>query len=252
MWIIKLNIFWGDLSGSSAKTATLVTLPGHFIYLYYLQDHSVPKNALCNVENNNTAGDTVVATASWDKTVRLWDVYTGERTATDILQHSHEVLALTYAPSGRTLAASTLNGEVAFWDAPDALLLGTIEARRDLRGGRLMSDRRASGNMDSGQAFTSIAYSADGSFLIAGGTSKWVCVYDVAEKVLLRRFQLSKNYALDGVLDQLNSKHVTDAGPLDQLDDEDEKEILPPTAVGGAGGVDKLPGMVLLAFASRL
>jgi hypothetical protein len=51
--------------------------------------------------------------------------------------------------------------------------------------------RRSAGNLSSGAAFTSLTYSADGSMLFAGGRSKYVCVYDVAEKVLLRRFQVS-------------------------------------------------------------
>jgi periodic tryptophan protein 2 len=51
--------------------------------------------------------------------------------------------------------------------------------------------RRSAGNLSSGAAFTSLTFSADGSMLFAGGRSKYVCVYDVAEKVLLRRFQVS-------------------------------------------------------------
>ncbi len=45
---------------------------------------------------------------------------------------------------------------------------GVIEGRRDVKGGRLEGDRRAAGNLASGAAFRSLAYSADGSFLIAG------------------------------------------------------------------------------------
>lgn len=47
----------------------------------------------------------------------------------------------------------------------------TIEGRRDIRGGRLASDRRAAGNLSSGAAFRSLAYSADGTFLIAGAVA---------------------------------------------------------------------------------
>ena len=68
---------------------------------------------------------------------------------------------------------------------------GTIEGRRDIAGGRLSSDRRAAGNANSGRAFTSLAYSADGSFLLAGGSSKFVCMYDTSERIMLRRFQVS-------------------------------------------------------------
>lgn len=51
--------------------------------------------------------------------------------------------------------------------------------------------RRAAGNLASGAAFTSLTFSADGTLLFAGGRSKYVCVYDVDERVLLRRFQVS-------------------------------------------------------------
>ena len=59
-------------------------------------------------------------------------------------------------------------------------------------------------------------------------------MYDVAERLLLRRIQISHNRSLDGVLDTLNSKDVTDAGPVSLLDDaaSDEDELLPPTAAG--------------------
>jgi periodic tryptophan protein 2 len=41
------------------------------------------------------------------------------------------------------------------------------------------------------------------------------------EQVLLRRFQITRNLSLDGVLDFLNSKKMTDASTLDLIDDED-------------------------------
>lgn len=68
---------------------------------------------------------------------------------------------------------------------------GTIEGRRDIAGGRLAGDRRAAGNSTSGQCFTSLAYSADGSLLLAGGRSKFVCIYDAEERLMLRRFQVN-------------------------------------------------------------
>ena len=52
--------------------------------------------------------------------------------------------------------------------------------------------------------------------------------------MLLRRVQISSNRSLDGVLDQLNSKDMTDAGPAQLLTDaaSDEDELLPPTTAG--------------------
>ena len=39
--------------------------------------------------------------------------------------------------------------------------------------------------------------------------------------MLLKRFCISNNRSLDGVLAKLNSKDMTDAGPLSQIVDDD-------------------------------
>lgn len=173
-------------------------------------------------------GSSILASASWDATVRTWDVFNSKGNV-DVLQHNHDVLAVAWHPDGKHLASSTLDGQIYYWNAVDADIDFVIHGRRDIAGGRSKYDRRAAGNSSSGRAFTSLAFSADGSFLLAGGSSKYVCVYDIREQVMLRRFQISHNKALDGVLDQLNSKYMTDAGPLTDIrdvnsdDDEDDE-----------------------------
>lgn len=162
----------------------------------------------------------ILASSSWDKTVRLWDVFEGKG-GVEAFTHTHDVLAVAYRPDGKQLACTTLNGHIHLWDPIEGQLMGTIEGRRDIAGGRLMSDRRTAANSSSGKCFTSICYSADGSYILAGGTSKYICMYDIGEQVLLRRFQITHNRSLDGVLDFLNSKGMTDAGPIDLIDDNE-------------------------------
>ncbi|XP_058226771.1 periodic tryptophan protein 2 [Rhododendron vialii] len=161
----------------------------------------------------------ILASSSWDKTVRLWDVFEGKG-AVETFPHTHDVLAVVYRPDGRQLACSTLDGQIHFWDPIDGLLMHTIDGRRDIAGGRLMTDRRSAANSSSGKCFTSLCYSADGSYILAGGSSKYICMYDIADQVLLRRFQITHNLSLDGVLDFLNSKKMTEAGPMDLIDDD--------------------------------
>ncbi|XP_076921668.1 periodic tryptophan protein 2 [Bidens hawaiensis] len=161
----------------------------------------------------------ILASSSWDRTVRLWDVFDGKGSV-ETFQHTHDVLTVVYRPDGKQLACSTLDGQIHFWDPIDGLLMYTIEGRRDIAGGRLMTDRRTAANSTSGKCFTTLSYSADGNYILAGGSSRFICMYDVADQVLLKRFQITLNLSLDGVLDVLNSKNMTDAGPLNLIDDD--------------------------------
>jgi WD40 repeat protein len=44
-----------------------------------------------------------LASSSWDKTVRLWDVFESKG-AVETFQHSHDVLTLAYRPDGKQIA----------------------------------------------------------------------------------------------------------------------------------------------------
>ena len=47
--------------------------------------------------------------------------------------------------------------------------------------------------------FTSLCYTADGRCILAGGRSKFICIYNVAHQILLKKFQISRNRAFDGM-----------------------------------------------------
>lgn len=53
--------------------------------------------------------------------------------------------------------------------------------------------------LDVCRAFTSLCYSADGAFLLAGGQSKNVCIYNVAESLIVKKFEITQNRSLDAV-----------------------------------------------------
>jgi periodic tryptophan protein 2 len=159
---------------------------------------------------------TTLATSSWDKTVQLWDTFTGKGRK-ESLTHYHDVLCLAYRPDGKQMCAGTLDGQLSFWETTNYSIEGTIDGRLDITGGRLSTDRRSLANTSSGKCFTTICYSADGDTLYAAGSSKFVCVYETSEFVLLSRIQLSQNISLDGVQEKLNSKYMTEAGSIDPL-----------------------------------
>jgi len=163
----------------------------------------------------------LLASGSWDHTVRTWDVF-GRGGASEAFEHTSDVLAISFRPDGKVIASSTLDGDISFWEIATAKLLGSIEGRKDISGGRKMFDRTTAANSSSGKSFNSICFTADGNCILAGGNSKYVCIYDTRDKVLLKKFTLTKNLSLDGTQEFLNSKNMTDAGPLNLIDETGE------------------------------
>lgn len=44
-----------------------------------------------------------------------------------------------------------------------------------------------------------LCYSADGESILAGGHSKFVCIYNVKEQMLLKKFEISCNLSFDAM-----------------------------------------------------
>lgn len=49
------------------------------------------------------------------------------------------------------------------------------------------------------RSFTTLCYSADGQSILAGGLSKFVCIYNVKEQILMKKFEISCNFSLDAM-----------------------------------------------------
>lgn len=170
---------------------------------------------------------TLLASASWDGTARLWDIFE-HGTQRDVLEIGTDVMALAFRPDGREVACSSLNGQLNIFDVTGpAKAIGSIDCKKDVQGGRLRDEYVTAQNRNEGRCFTSICYSADGTCLLAGGATQYVCIYELGQRVLLKRFCISSNRSLDGVLHRLNSKKMGEAGSLDAIDmgagSDDEK-----------------------------
>eukprot|EP01090_Pellita_catalonica_P002966 TRINITY_DN1258_c0_g1_i3.p1 TRINITY_DN1258_c0_g1~~TRINITY_DN1258_c0_g1_i3.p1 ORF type:complete len:857 (+),score=141.38 TRINITY_DN1258_c0_g1_i3:50-2620(+) len=181
-----------------------------------------------------------LASSSWDGTLKFWDIF-AKRSVVDSCKHTNDVLALCYRGDGKQVCTSSLDGHLRFWDVDSGDLVGEIDCRGDLIGGRKSTDRRTSKTTAEGKYFTTVTYSTDGGCVLAGGKTKFVCLYEVTKRLLLKKFEISSNRSMDGVLDMLNSRRMTAAGPMDLMEpdydsDEDRKdESLPGVKVGKHG-----------------
>ena len=184
-----------------------------------LAGHEGPVSSLAFSPTGN-----LLASGSWDKTVRMWNVFARSH-AVEPYPLSADVLALAFRPDGKEIAASSLDGQVMFFDVALGKQTSVIEGRKDISGGRKADDRMAASNNASGKAFTSLTYSADGQCLLAGGNSKYVLIYDVKDGVMVKKFQISQNLSLDGTEEFLDSRKVTEAGNVDLIDDPDDSDL---------------------------
>jgi periodic tryptophan protein 2 len=159
-----------------------------------------------------------LVSGSWDHTVRIWSIF-GRTQISEPLQLQSDVLSVDFRPDGKQISAATLDGQLTFWSISEASQEHIIDGRRDVSGGRKITDRRTAANNVATKSFSSITYSADGLCILCGGNSKYICLYDVGTGSLLKKFTVSVNTSLDGTLEYLDSRDMTEGGPRALIDD---------------------------------
>jgi periodic tryptophan protein 2 len=185
-----------------------------------------------------SAQTSVLASGSWDGTLKLWDVY--QNHCIETFEHGCDILAVAFRPDGKEVCCSATNGNIYFWDVDGGEQVALIEGRRDIAGGRLTTDATTAENSARSKFFNSLAYSADGTCILAGGRSKYLCIYSIQNGTLVKKFQLSHNHSLEGIVDKLRSDRIVDGVQMDNLpfnegDSENERKRLMGKGMPGGG-----------------
>ncbi|MBY0523653.1 MAG: hypothetical protein K2R98_09640, partial [Gemmataceae bacterium] len=110
----------------------------------------------------------LLATGGSDKTIRLWDVASGESIRV-LYGHLDEVTGVAFHPDGQQLASVSRDQTVRFWH------LDTVEVSRVLTGHQ-------------GHVW-SAAFSPDGQRVVSGGADKAVRIWDVVSEKVLRTLE---------------------------------------------------------------
>jgi WD40 repeat protein len=115
----------------------------------------------------------VLASASNDKTVKLWDAGTGEVLQT-LEGHSSWVRAVAFSPDGKVLASASRDATVKLWDAGTEAVLQTLEGHSNY--------------------VNAMALSPDGKVLASASNDKTVKLWDAGTGAVLQTLEGHSNY----------------------------------------------------------
>lgn len=181
--------------------------------------------------------ENILISCSWDKTIRTWNLFEGNKCTREVIQLDSDLLGLAIRPEGNQIAASTVNGNIYFFEPESATMLGApIEGTRDLSVS--VSGQEISRNKE--KFFSCLSYSSDGQYIICGGHSKHLCIYHIGEKILVKRFTFTCNRSYEGLFDYISKRKKAEFGfnedLIKQRDENDFAEIsLPGVRRGDLG-----------------
>ncbi|KAH9285684.1 Periodic tryptophan protein 2 -like protein [Echinococcus granulosus] len=205
-----------DSMGELVASGALDTFEG-FIFalrtgdlLACLTGHTAPVSAVQFNPALEQFGRLEVLTASWDASVRTWSLAECEAAAggsegggctlLETISVPLDVVCTAYRHDGRELAVALLNATILLFDPAEGTQLGSIEGRCDLDVAQVSNEDHVTPHRAAKERkFLSIAYSTDGQHLLAAGDSKFICLYSVTERLLVKRFELTVNLSLEGV-----------------------------------------------------
>ncbi len=94
-----------------------------------------------------------IATASWDKTVKIWDLETGADVLT-LRGHGGVISSVAFSPHGDTIATASWDKTLRLWDAVDGRCTATLQGHTGV--------------------VTAVQFSPSGNILVSGGWDKTV------------------------------------------------------------------------------
>ena len=147
----------------SSDGNTLASVSDTIVYLWDTIDYQIMMTLTSGIDNREinfvafSPNRDTLATANWDDTVSLWNVTTGELTAT-LKGHTAPVQSIDFSPDGNTLASGSSDGTVCLWDVQTATYETTLIGHAD--------------------AIKSVAFSPDGDTLASSSVDGTVCFWN--------------------------------------------------------------------------
>lgn len=113
-----------------------------------------------------------LASGSWDHTIKLWEVNTGNTLQT-LQGHKNLVLSIAFSPNGLLLASGSADNTIKLWEVSTGKMLQTLK--------------------EEGNWVGSLAFSPDGQILAAEGANYTIKVWELSTGKVLHRLSGHKN-----------------------------------------------------------
>lgn len=107
----------------------------------------------------------IAATASKDKTIKLWDAESGRELRT-LTGHTEWVNQIAFSPDGKILVSAARDNTVKIWNVESGRLIKTLPEQTDW--------------------IMSVAFSPDGKFLAGGGRDRTVKIWNAASGEVIK------------------------------------------------------------------
>ncbi len=98
-----------------------------------------------------------LASASSDKTIRLWNLHT-RQLETTLIEYTNNIRSVAFSPDGQTLASASFDGTIRLWNPNNGKHIKTLTGHKD--------------------QVRSIAFSPDGETLASGGAGRKILLWN--------------------------------------------------------------------------
>lgn len=95
-----------------------------------------------------------------------------------------------------------------------------------MKGGRSYFSKVSAQNDANSKYLKSLVFTDCGNYLLGGGKSKYLSIYDVNNRVLIKRIQITRNRDLQGTIQKLNSKYIKEGQATYQMGLEEQEQNL--------------------------
>jgi WD40 repeat protein len=118
----------------------------------------------------------IIASASGDKTVKIWDAKTGKNIQT-LQGHQHDVYSVAFSPDGNTIASASGDSTVIIWDAKTGKNIRTLQGHQ--------------------KSVYSVAFSQYGNIIASASRDKTVKIWDAKTGKNIRTLQGHQNSVIN-------------------------------------------------------